>query len=210
MFDWHENKLIIVIEIIAIVLIFFIIKRMRSKYRTMIIIKSIVDGNDYAVVNKSLYKSQDSANTLAIINERIMKLIEYLETEYAGSGSTIENFVTRLKSRYSKDIISEAISDPRYTTYTVDKKDIHVCLRTRDSNDLLYDINTLMYVVLHELAHLCNFDSNGEMIIGHGPEFMFIFRTLVISAIKAGVYTKVDYTKTPKEYCGMMINSSIV
>ena len=67
-----------------------------------------------------------------------------------------------------------------------------------------------MYVVLHELAHLCNYTKNGHPILGHGPEFKFIFRFLVEEAIKLNVYKHTNYSLEPKEYCGIMITTSII
>lgn len=43
-----------------------------------------------------------------------------------------------------------------YESYCEDKKNIFLC--TRDEDDNLYDINSLMYVAMHELSHaLCPF-----------------------------------------------------
>jgi hypothetical protein len=106
--------------------------------------------------------------------------------------------------------LSEAAIDNRYTTFTVNKADMHVCLRTRDQNEKMYEINLLMYVILHELAHFCNFDPNGNPINGHGEEFKSIFKLLVVEAVKIGVYEYTDYSKHPREYCGMYMNSSIL
>ena len=107
-------------------------------------------------------------------------------------------------------ILSEAAIDERYTTYTVDKQDMHVCLRTRDKMENIYDINLLMYVILHELAHLCNYDDLGNPIQGHGSEFKKIFKTLVKESIKLGIYNYQNYNESPVEYCGIIINSHIL
>jgi hypothetical protein len=119
-------------------------------------------------------------------------------------------FVKKLQSGYNSNILSEAAIDSRYTTYTIDKHDVHVCLRTRDKDEKLYDINLLMYVILHELAHLCNYDEAGNPIEGHGKEFKDIFYLLVVEAIKLDVYTYIDYTEQPQEYCGIIVSSTIL
>jgi len=52
------------------------------------------------------------------------------------------------------------------TSYTINKgEEIHVCLREKDKNRILHDINTMMFVILHEMAHIMS-DS-----IGHNNEF---------------------------------------
>jgi hypothetical protein len=152
---------------------------------------------------------KDSANSLAEINDRIIRLINHLNEKYKNDNSK-NYFIKILNKNYKADILSEAAIDNRYTTYTVDKQDMHICLRTRDNNEKIYDINILMYVVLHELAHLCNYDISGNPIIGHGYEFKNIFRLLVQESINIGIYEYKNYQKTPVEYCGIIINSTIL
>ena len=67
-----------------------------------------------------------------------------------------------------------------------------------------------MYVVLHELAHMANYDKYGYPIQGHGIEFINIFKLLVTEAINIGIYNYSDYSKVPQEYCGIMLNTSVL
>jgi predicted SprT family Zn-dependent metalloprotease len=152
---------------------------------------------------------KESANTLSEINKRVTKLIEHVNQKYQGDPGK-NYYIKKLKENYNSYILSEAAIDNRYTTYTVDKQDMHICLRTRDQYEKTYDMNVLMYVVIHELAHLCNYSREGYPIQGHGEEFKQIFKLLIIEAIKIDVYRYIDYTKTPSEYCGIMINSTIL
>jgi hypothetical protein len=40
---------------------------------------------------------------------------------------------------------------------------MRICLRNRDTQEKIYDINLLMYVVLsRELAHVCNYTQAGK------------------------------------------------
>jgi predicted metal-dependent hydrolase len=159
--------------------------------------------------NKSPEFLRQSANTLASINSRVQKLVDTLDRTY--SNDTSKNyFIKKLKEKYNPYMISEAAVDPRYTTYTVDKRDMHICLRTRDKTENIYDINLLMYVVLHELAHLCNFTPEESPVQGHGNEFKSIFKFLVQEAIKAGIYRYTDYSISPQEYCNITIMSQIL
>lgn len=175
-------------------------------------IKSDIDGKIYLIrrgTNKSDVFLKNSANTLALINANTMKLILHLESKYS-EDDTKNYFIRKLKNNYTPYIISEAAIDPRYTTYTVDKKDMHICLRTRDKEERIYDINILMYVILHELSHLCNYNKQGNPIQGHGMEFKEIFKFLVEESIKVDIYKYSNYSIEPKEYCGIMISSSII
>jgi hypothetical protein len=177
-----------------------------------IYITSQLDNKKYLIRrgrNKSTYFLQHSADTLAEINRRVSILITILNDKY-DLDDTKNYFIDHLTKNYNFNKLSEAAYDPRYTTYTVNKDEMHICLRTRDSNENIYDINLLMYVILHELAHMCNYNKNGYPIQGHGNEFKYIFKTLVTEAINANLYVYTDYRKQPVEYCGMQLNSSIV
>lgn len=174
-------------------------------------VKSTIDNREYIIRNgkKSKKYLQDSADTLAIINERIQKLLNHLQQKY-DINDPKNKFLLKLIENYHHGLLSEAANDNRFTTFTIDKQDIHICLRTRDKNEQLYNLDILMYVILHELAHLCNYDKDGNAIIGHGKEFRYIFRILVLESMKIGVYKYINFREKPKEYCGIMINSTIV
>lgn len=159
--------------------------------------------------HKSSRHKDASVDALAEINIRITKLIEHLKRNYLGDVNKAY-FIKKLDENYNNSVISEAAIDNRYTTYTVDKQNIHICLRTRDDQENLYDMDILMYIVLHELAHLCNYNRKGVPVIGHGVEFREIFKFLTKEAIKVGVYTYVDFESNPREYCGIIVNSNIL
>jgi hypothetical protein len=80
-------------------------------------------------------------------------------------------------------------------SFTINKKVIHLCIKEPKSGKY-YDKNTLMFVILHELAHvLCNND------IGHTENFFIINKVLLEYAIKHGLY---DNSKPfINNYCGL-------
>jgi hypothetical protein len=201
-----------IVIILGIILIIYFLYHMIYTYSEIKYVKSDLDGKIYLIRrgnNKSEKFLKDSANTLAAINKNVVELIDYLFKNYSNHHDKFY-FIKKLKENYKPYIISEAAVDPRYTTYTIDKSDVHICLRTRDTNEKVYDMNILMYVVLHELAHFCNYNKNGEAILGHGSEFRFIFKFLVEQSIKIGIYNHVNYSAEPREYCGIMITTSII
>lgn len=202
----------ILIVLLGISLLIYFLYNIIYTYSEIRYVKSDIDDKVYLIRrgnNKSEKFLKDSANTLALINKNVMKLIQHLENKFSDRDDK-SYFIKKLKHNYTPYIISEAAIDPRYTTYTVDKRDMHICLRTRDINEEIYDINILMYVVLHELAHLCNYDKQGNPILGHGAEFKYIFRFLVEEAIKIDIYNHTNYAVEPKEYCGIIISTSII
>lgn len=198
--------------ILGLVIIVYFIYTIINTYSEIRYVKSTIDNKIYMIRrgnNKSAKFLLDSANTLSEINKRIISLIEHLERLYSNDASK-NYFIRKLRKNYNSYMISEAAIDPRYTTYTVDKEDMHICLRTRDQHENIYDINTLMYVSIHELGHLCNYTHNDIPVNGHGPEFKMIFKFLIEESIKIGVYKYVNYYKQPVEYCGLTISSSIL
>ena len=198
--------------IIAIILCIYFLSTTLTIYKESLYVESDIDNNKYLIRSgnkKPEYYLKNSANTLAEINKRVKKLISHLDTNY-NTDQSKNYFIKKLKDNYNQSILSEAAIDKRYTTYTIDKKEMHICLRTRDEYENLYDINLLMYVILHELAHFCNYDENGYPIQGHGDEFKDIFKFLIIESIKVGVYEYVDYNVKPQPYCGIMLSKSIL
>ena len=170
----------------------------KQRYQEVEYVKSTVDGNKYLV--RKADDSLEAANTLARINESIERLISHLQTN-----STNDERTSLLRTRYDRSSLSEGGHNSGYTSFSVNKGEkIVMCIRSRDgSNDNgeIERFNTLMYVVLHEVAHLVTEE------IGHTPAFWENFKWILDEAEKAGVYTKVDYSKEPEEYCGININS---
>jgi hypothetical protein len=159
---------------------------------------STIDGRSYRV--QDLPDKQDAANRLSQVRIGLDKILhEYRQPEYFHDEPT-QLLVQRLKIDHlmENDIASQ------YTSYSENKGErIVLCLRDKTAEPYpLIDINTIMFVTLHEMAHLMTVSS------GHTQEFWTNFRRLLQDAMKAGVYTQVNYSRTPVEYCGMMITDS--
>lgn len=201
----------IVIKIFVLAFFIYLIWLFASSYTEIEYMESDIDHKVY-MIRRGHTKSKEflkmSANTLATINTRVEKLIDYLVNHYQSDRSK-GYFVKKLRENYNAYMISEAAVDPRYTTYTVDKQDMHICLRTRDQYENIYSIDVLMFVVLHELSHLCNYDQFGIPVIGHGDSFKYIFKFLVEESIKIGIYKYTDYSRNPQPYCGITITTNI-
>lgn len=77
-------------------------------------------------------------------------------------------------------------------SYTINKERIYLSLR--DKNGDYYELNTLVYAVIHEVAHLLNTHD-----VGHTPMFHKIFDQLLEQAKGVGCYNpsvpiRVDYS----------------
>jgi hypothetical protein len=118
----------------------------------------------------------------------------------------LQERITQLTNNYNSKYIYEI--SPRNTgnatSYTEDKKVLVLCLRHKkpdaQGNYELHDINTMMFVVLHELSHMAN------KSWGHAVDFWVLFKFLLLNAIEAGIYDAVDYKKYPINYCGLWLH----
>jgi len=162
--------------------------------KDLVKITSSVDNKKYTVQIKE--DSKEAADLIAKIKQRIITLIEHMENTFGISDERVAN----LKNNFRPDRLKEGVDTPGYTSYSVNKgEQIVLCLRNKDS---LVDINTMMFVVLHEMAHLAS------VSIGHTEEFWNNFRWILEESINIGIYVKQDFEKKSVEYCGMDITSS--
>jgi hypothetical protein len=112
--------------------------------------------------------------------------------------------VSRFVARFQPDVFSENDIRSGDTSYSENKgQRIVVCLRDKTKPPYpLVEINTVMFVMLHEMSHLMT------ETIGHTPEFWENFRRILHDAVKIGIYTPVNYSRQPTPYCGMTITDS--
>jgi len=183
---------------LIIIAIMYLLFYVREHFSEVEYVKSDVDGRDYLV--KNLPDSQAAANLLGQTNKNCMTLIDHMVKTYPDDAD-----VKRLKSNYDPDSLSEGNDNSSYTSYSVNKgEQIVFCLRSRDGKDKIVDQNTVMYVAVHELAHLMTKE------IGHTTTFWNNFKRLLTEAVAINLYSKVDYGKTPVEYCGITITSTVL
>ena len=180
--------------ILVLILICFYLVYHYNNEKGLTKVVSNVDNEEYTVQIKD--DSKEAADLIAKIKKRLIILLEHLKKTYGNS----DKRVSLLESNFRPDAIKEGVQTPGYTSYSVNKgEQIILCLRNKDS---LVDINTMMFVVLHEFAHLATES------IGHTTEFWDNFRWILEESINIGIYTKQDFEKKSVEYCGMDITSS--
>lgn len=182
----------LIILIAIAILSYYIIKIYNE--RDLMEITSSVDNEKYTVQIKD--DSKEAANLIAKIKSRLNTLMEHLKKSYGESDERVE----RLISNYRPDKMREGVDTPGYTSYSINKgEQIILCLRNQDE---LVDINTMMFVVLHEMGHLASES------IGHTEEFWDNFKWLLEESINIGIYVKQDFETKSVEYCGMNITST--
>lgn len=85
------------------------------------------------------------------------------------------------------------------SSFTENKSSITLCLHDPDTGRP-YELNTVMYVALHELAHVIT-DSYEHEHENHGPRFKHNFKNLLDRATALGLYNPAF--PIPKNYCGV-------
>tara|TARA_B110000908_G_C10195102_1_gene422478 strand:- start:381 stop:956 length:576 start_codon:yes stop_codon:yes gene_type:complete len=188
------NELLICITIIVIVLVFFL--HYESTYSELTYVLSKLDNNEYLVRNRE--DKQEGADLLAKIKMNLDKLVVFLK-----KNNYKDVRVKRLVEKYNPKNISESIPNTNYTSYSVNKGEkIVFCIRSKDKKQELVDINTIMFVAIHEIAHIMT------KSIGHTSEFWENMKYLLQKGIKIGIYRKIDYKNNPVKYCGTDITNS--
>jgi hypothetical protein len=155
---------------------------------------------------RPLYRTPKSPNGSRL--KKILTLMMYLLVfgliGYLLHGMLVQNYTDQYDKFYDpkldmlKDRIATAIPEINRIeisgsnkSFTINKKSVYIC--TKDENGSYYEDNMLIYVILHELAHvLCD-------EVGHTEKFKSIFRSLLERATKAGVYNPA--TPPIDDYC---------
>lgn len=160
------------------------------------------DGNEYLVRN--LPDKRKAANKLAMIKKNLDALVEHLREnlelkDYFSKRDEIELLI----KNYNPDSLSESSPGNKFTSYSINKgKKIVYCLRSKDGANRLVNNNTILFVAIHELAHVMTKET------GHVPTFWDNMKFLLKVAIKLGIYNYVDYSSNTQEYCGTQITDT--
>lgn len=152
---------------------------------------------------------EDPSRAAALMDEitqRIVLLLKYVKHKYGdGKDAPITEYdhaILRALRGYNPDNLFE--NHPHNisgdTSYTINKgKKMAICLRDKETLQL-HDINTMMFVVLHELAHIASES------VGHSDnEFWRNFKFILQNAAECGIYHVEDYSIHPMRYCGMTV-----
>ena len=184
---------ILIIFILSVITI--IILYLHYKFNRQVLVNSKITNNKYYC--RDINNKQQAANLLGEIDKRLNLLRNFLLEQFKDN----PNFVKRLKRFKSKNI-RESTRFSKSTSYTVNKNTLVMCLRSKQNEQILKDINTLLFVAIHEFTHIVT-DS-----FGHTEDFWENFKYMLKTASEINIYDKQDYFNNPEKYCGIEINSS--
>jgi hypothetical protein len=161
-------------------------------------VRSQVDGQEYSV--RDLPDKQRAADLLARLRLNLSTLMDNLVQTYPHKKQ-----VQRLSQNFRADPkrFLESTPDAEHTSYSVNKgESVHFCLRQRDGTENLVDTNVMMFVALHEMAHMITES------VGHEPEFWNNFGWLLREAESRNLYTPTNFKSQPVMYCGVTITDA--
>lgn len=183
---------VFVVFVIVVALIMFV----QKQYVEVESVQSVVDKRWYIV--RRLPDSRAAADYLAEINVGLERLVKHMISRYPDNLEVVQ-----LYQNYNQGSISEGSAESGYTSYSVNKGEkLILCIRHTDNK--FVKKNVVMYVAIHELAHIMTKE------VGHTPRFWENFRILLENAIELGIYTKENYNNRPEDYCGIKITSTIL
>lgn len=152
-----------------------------------------------ADLSKTALDPAKSQSLLSTVNDRNEQFIQHLLVKYDPdtSGGMIAR---RLQEKYRPGKITENFpSSPDATSYTTNKGEkLALCL-AHPAKKQYQSLNTIMFVDLHELAHI------STVGYGHHTDYWQNFKFLLREAVELGVYNPVDYASSPVNYCGLEI-----
>jgi WLM domain len=203
-------ELVIAICLVLIIVLFYFMPQ-----RVLI----PVAGREWSVI-ESYPNKAEAAAMLSRLHGRVLEYLRFLkhrwhvdvtDEEIAQNPEVLRvrssrpdafKIVSTLLDNYNPDVFYE--NDPRYSTdtsYTVNKgAAMYICMRQKENPDKLENEDTIFFVMLHECAHIANY--NGW---GHDDRYWSVFKFILGEAVAAGVYTPVDYDKYPARYCSISI-----
>ena len=134
---------------------------------------------------------------LVQLNKNVIQLLSYVKDEDREG-------IKDLLDNYKPDSLSENLENKSLQAYSINKgEEICLCLReAEDELKIIDDINTLMFVLVHELGHLMTDD------IGHTNKFWNNMAYLLKKASEINLYNPINYRISPVMYCGVKIDDT--
>ena len=169
-----------------------------------------VNYNNYSILKK--YNNKEIAlEMLSTIDQNMIKLVYAFNAKYDNidkmdicnkQKKLLKTIKYKLNKTYKSNSLQENFPSivGKEVSYNVNKGEvISICLRNYNNPDEFHDLNDLIFVTIHEIAHSCNES------YGHDKKFWKIFRILLEVAVENNLYKNINYQKQKKSYCSMQI-----
>lgn len=188
------NTVNLCLILLGCILFLFLLRQYNWRIRELAY-QTTPDNNVHIVAD--LPNKHKSAAVLSEIKRRLAYLVRYCIKRHPENKD-----IMLLKKRFRPENVQETSIHDSGTSYTIDKgSELHLCLRDKN-NHQLHDINLLMFVAIHELAHIMSTS------YGHNDEFAKNFVFLLERAVEANVYIPENYKVNSKKFCGITVNNN--
>ena len=166
-----------------------------NKNKNVAVLKSSNDNRKYRLLD--LPGKEKCMEILVQLNKNVIQLLSYVKNEEREG-------IQDLLDNYRPDSLCENLENRSLQAYSLNKgEEICLCLREPENElEIIDDMNTLMFVLVHELSHLMTDD------IGHTNKFWNNMAYLLKKANEINLYTPINYSVTPVMYCGVKIDET--
>lgn len=154
---------------------------------------SAPDGTKYYV--KKSENKQERAAILHTLTKRLTRFVDEASDLYP-MDARIKNIQSRWDGTLSE------VSGGDDIAYSLNKRSIHICLKHARSTPR--GMNTAMYVLLHELAHIATDE------YGHTEEYWLNFRWILEVAEDLNMYTYQDFDDVDVTFCGRTLGNNVL
>ena len=183
--------LVLIIFFTLVILIIVEINELFIEYRT-----SKLNNKKYGI-QEEFEKSEEAVELLAKLHNHMLDFVNDLQKQ-----TPEDDRVKRLVKGFKRAEIEEAPNDDG-SSYTINKGDlVALCIRHKEKGHPFHDYNTLLFVIIHEMAHIASISE------GHNSEFIENFKWLLQNAKALGYYEPVNYQKSPITYCGIKVTNN--
>jgi len=194
-----------IVSIISVILIIFsIIKLFELDESTQ---KIQVKSDTFITVQKRKNENPEISKRIAIqlniVREKGNQIVNYCYKNSLPNKKVADRLHKRWRKITSKkNGIRETSIGEKSAAYVLNKGDqLRMCVRKRNDPTKLEDSNTMIFVLLHELAHLMC------VKYGHGREFQEHFAFITKKAVEQGIYRYQNFKEKSSSYCGTKITN---
>ena len=166
-----------------------------NKNKNITVLKSTNDNRKYRLLD--LPGKEKCMEILVQLNKNVIQLLSYVKDEDREG-------IKDLLDNYRPDSLCENLENRSLQAYSLNKgEEICLCLREPDDElKIIDDMNTLMFVLVHELGHLMTDD------IGHTNKFWKNMAYLLKKSSEINLYNPINYKNSPVMYCGVKIDET--
>jgi len=164
----------------------------------------VTNSNKKTYLVRNVPDKELAVTTLSKMEDNLKLLIKRLMSDPSViSNSEMYEYITTINDKIDSVEIQESTADSMHTSYSLNKGELLVfCIRSKETFKI-HDMNELMYVAIHEIAHI------GCPEVGHTDLFYKINTYLIDKAIQYGIYKYVDYSLNNVDYCGMTLSVTV-